>query len=882
MKNMKYFLTCATLALLALPEQTLMAQSELPDDAYPVIITPHKQTLSYRERTLCYDITANVDYTVTSDVDWATILKADDNTIYVHLESNAGGSTSRAATITFANEENGLSEALVITQGKDESFEELATDTQVMPSSATANTANSDAGIKYTYDEDESTMWHSAWSSSTFTVSATNPAIITYYFTDVELIDYAAYTTRQSGSNGNFGEVDIYAIYEGVDELTYVGSVDWGEESGTHKYTFEGGLVNPTAIQFQILSGYGDFASCAEMRFFVDNSSDEFSIFADDSYSSLAEGTTQEDIDNLENEFIQTLAQNLYDGTYEKDYRVANYTCLLSPDAQSDLLAAPGKYYDQIQGTTGITFTAGSYAIAVSGLAENESVPFSIIAWYTGTVGSNFDGGDPAEYEYSLQNGLNIIEYTGEYDGLGYICYYADANPELQPELTVHFINGVVNGYLSLDKTNEEMHELCYNAPNICIDVVGNNVHSIWTSKGLDGYSEGLYSHCLAVDGTSLGYRQFIHVLDSLVIWEHELLGLHKYDLVPDNRTTAYVNFTYYMFQGSRGVSFHVDQESRVLNCKTLIKNDNDAIWGLSHEWGHLHQMTPYFCWAGMTEITNNMNSYYNIMRMGYKTSDKINNWPQARTFFIDNDYSKADTYSSLRSAAYQNASNFSYSSDMKNLCLAMKDSLIYSYEESPTKALSANEVDGGYTLCAFIMLYNYFTTHGFPDFGPDWYEALRENDNENGSQIEKQGEVDKYELIASAQNNNANGKYSELKASYPTSCWIKNGYIQQSTSNEWQNSVPYILNYIRKTSRLTGYNLTPYFEQWGFLRQIAMYIYDYAYKWYVMTEDMYNEFIEDMDALVESGELQEMPEGMIEEISNSEDIFQSTPTFEN
>lgn len=139
----------------------------------------------------------------------------------------------------------------------------------------------------------------------------------------------------------------------------------------------------------------------------------------------------------------------------------------------------------------------------------------------------------------------------------------------------------------------------------------------------------GLYKNCKADDKKSLGYRQFMNVLDSLVVWEHEILGLHKYKHNVQNRTAAYVNFTYYMFQGGRGVSFHVDQEPRVMNCYNLIHSDNDAIWGLSHEWGHLHQMTPYFNWAGMGEVTNNMKSYYNIMRMGFRQSDKINAWPR-------------------------------------------------------------------------------------------------------------------------------------------------------------------------------------------------------------------------------------------------------------
>ena len=82
--------------------------------------------------------------------------------------------------------------------------------------------------------------------------------------------------------------------------------------------------------------------------------------------------------------------------------------------------------------------------------------------------------------------------------------------------------------------------------------------------------------------------------------------------------------------------------------------------------------------------------------------------------------------------------------------------------------------------------------------------------------------------------------------------------------------------------SRLSGYNLFPYFEQWGYLRTIAMKVGDYGNWYYLLTQDMYDEFKADMDALVASGELKTMPDGMIEAISNTPDMFQDKPTIAN
>ena len=444
---------------------------------------------------------------------------------------------------------------------------------------------------------------------------------------------------------------------------------------------------------------------------------------------------------------------------------------------------------------------------------------------------------------------------------------------------------------------NEEMYELTGKAVNVCMDVLGKKVHSVWTSKGLHDYCRATKKDPKdPKEERVLGYRQYMNVLDSLIQWEHDLLGFTKYNSLPDNRTMAYTNYTYYMFQGGFGVSFHHDQESRVLDCNTLVHNDDDAIWGLSHEWGHQHQMHPYFCWGGMGEVTNNMNSYYNIMKMGYHSSEKINNWVAARRHFVDADYTDIETatsgqrgsrYSGKRHLAYEKRSA-QPNEALRAFCETMKDSIVADYSKTPGKALHNVEVGVGEVLCPFVMLYNYFTTHGKPDFAPDWYEALRQNDNENGSVVEKQDGLDKYEALASAQNNNKNGKYAVFAAKYPNSCWITKGYITKS-SNPAGNTMPFVLNYIRKVSRISGYNLLPYFERWGFLRTIAIYIGDYGNYFSVFTPEMYEEFKNDMDALVADGTLKAMPEGMVEDISNSPDLYNSgyknfgtTPEFPN
>ncbi len=867
----------------------MSGQTSLPAGAAPMIVTSHLQDINYRERTLCPDIAANVAYETSCDQDWVTVINKGGR-IYLHVAANYNP-MSRTATVSFKNAEHGITQTMSIVQGADESVNEIPSDITVKPSSGTGSAAASGNPFSYSFDGKLSTFYHTAYSgSNAFKVSETNPAVLTYNFSNVERIDYVNYVPRQDGSsNGNFGKVEVYYRLQGEKSFTLYDTYDWGKSSSVSVVNFDklGGLKNPASVQFKVYSGEGDYASCAEMQFFEksdDASLSEFDIFGDDVYSTLREGVTETDIKKLTNPFVKSLAEAIYSGTYSTKYRVAEYPCLLSVETLASMWNTPGKYYDQFAGVTGISFAPGTYAVAVSGLPAGKSATLKIVAWYNGYEGSNFDGGNPQTTTFTLTNGINKIEYNpaanltfsgsykSDYDGLAYIDYHASENPESQPAIKVHFIKGVVNGYLSEDMTNDEMYTLLGEAKNKHMDVVSAKAHAVWTSKGLRNY-------CKAVDG-SLGYRQYMNVLDSLVQWEHDLLGFTKYNRLPNNRTFAYVNYTYYMFQGGYGVSFHVDQESRILNCNTLINKDDDAIWGLSHEWGHQHQMHPYFCWSGMTEVTNNMNSYYNIMKMGYRTSDKINNWASARKHMVEDNWSGTTMTSGQRTNAYDAASRYSWCDDYNKLCLEMKDNAMTTQADNVLRAPAVTEISGGETLCPFIMLYAYFTKNGFPDFAPDWYEALRQTDQEGGSTIEKKDGYDKYELVASAQNGNKNDAIAKLNEKYPNSVWCK--YITKEHCAQKDNAMPYVLNFIRKTSRLSGYNLFPYFERWGFLRNVALGIDDYGMGYSLFPKAAYDEFKADMDALVADGTLKAMPEDMVEAVSTTEDLFQSKPMFPN
>lgn len=550
---------------------------------------------------------------------------------------------------------------------------------------------------------------------------------------------YVKYVPRQdNNTNGSFRRVEVYVKHNGQTDYAFYTTCNWDGGDAPKTVEFGDGLINPTGVQFRILEASNNNASCAEMEFCVTNEDvkADLDVFADDILSALREGFTEADFEQIQTPFVRSLAYQMMHGTYSTDYRIASYPCHDSPQYYSDLWNAPGKFYDQIAGVTGINISKGKHGVLVRGIPDGVSVALKVVAWYIGKESTDLASGiDPKVSSFPLRNGFNTIDYTFDYPGLAYICYYSYGQAESMPPIRVHFINGEVNGYLSLDKTNADMHKLTAKAPNTCMDVVGEKVHSIWTSKGL-------YNYCKSTDG-KIGYRQYINVLDRLVYWEQDLLGFYKYNKIPNLRTMAYVNYRYYMFQGGFGVSFHRNQEERVLNCHTLVYDDYDAIWGLSHEWGHQHQMQPYFNWAGMTEVTNNMNSYYNVVHMGYTDyghggmpSDGEELFNESPSFITQNDQTTYTTVTNNRESAYEHARDYDWNTKLQSLCLEMKNDQFTGTSEDKLHAFSYNNY---YNLRPFVGLYQYAVSQlGLTDFGQDMYEALRQTDEENGSQIEK------------------------------------------------------------------------------------------------------------------------------------------------
>ena len=661
---------------------------------------------------------------------------------------------------------------------------------RIMPVRCMDNNHQEGEEVNATIDDNASTIYHSAYYPSKNEVNPDNPVELIYDFEDVERIDYLGYAPRQDGgSNGWVSEAEIYVKTDADTDYRLYQHCQWPLNSDVKRVFFTNGLLHPVSIKVRFLRGLGNFASCSEMLFMEDvNPEQGIDIFNDDLYTTLKPMVTNEAIESIENPVYRELARQLKAGTYSTDYRVASYECYDSPSWLSGQWKTPGKYYDHLQGVTGIVIEPGKHMIVVSDLLDTLVVRLNVVAWYTGLTGRNFDGGNPQMESFYLHNGVNIIDYDGPWAGLAYIAYFSEGGAEKNPPIRVHFVGGTVNGYLTPEMTNEQMHEMTATAPSRFIDVVGRKVHAVWTAAGM-------HEFCKAEDGKSPGYRQYMNILDTLMTWEQRVVGFEKYGRIPRNRTLLYVNFSFgSLFQWVLGISTHVDNERLYLNCRSLLYDESETMWGLGHEWGHQHQLSPNFCWAGVSEVTNNLNAYYNLMHMGYRYEqihpEKRQGLEDAIKHYIDNE----------------------------------TDDCIFEITSLYDRAFER--------LCPFLKLCNYFTNEGGkPDFLPDLYETLR---------------------------------HSEV-------------------TSDSTNIVPYVLNFIRTTSQLSGYNLTPYFERFGFLRIKSFDIEDnYRKGYYSLTQEQLDAFHRDMNAMVKKKKLKLMPKGMLERIVHTPDIEYEHPHFDN
>lgn len=471
--------------------------------------------------------------------------------------------------------------------------EEILDDIQIPVKSGTATSFHEGEGIENSFDGDPNTIYHSNWDNS---AEDYFPITLTYDFENVEKMDYLIYNPRTNGSNGHFKEFDLYIATEAEPTLKLYDSYDFQGRSTASRINFATPLEKPTQIQFVIKSGFGDdqgFASCSEMEFFQKNNENfnYLRIFTDETCTVLRDTVTEQTIAGINNKFFRQLANDIFKGTYDTEFRVQEYKSWQHPD----IMAAINKTstYGLRDNPTGIYANQDDEIMIFVGETNGQS-----IAALIQESGKKLDG-----TSYPLSKGMNKIKAKNP--GLLYIMYYTETGSE--SPVKIHIASGTVNGYFDKQKhTQADWQRLINAATYADFDVVGENAILTFRTEAFKEYTP---------DGLAL-----INKYDDLVYQQQDFMGLMKYNKRYKNKAHFLVVDEGYMYAGGYHTGYHADTQREILNPDIL---GTTAVWGPAHELGHTHQTRPGLRWAGMAEVTNNIHSLY-IQTLWGNTSRQI------------------------------------------------------------------------------------------------------------------------------------------------------------------------------------------------------------------------------------------------------------------
>ena len=355
----------------------------------------------------------------------------------------------------------------------------------------------------------------------------------------------------------------------------------------------------------------------------------DLSVFQDDLALKLKKGVTKTQLNKISDKSIREYALNTLAGNYDSAYKFATYKALLSPTILGQDLAI-GDGYSKYENITGVYLPLGKHIIIVDGIQSNKDVKLIVPNWLRKAPDPKEPTKDPKGWglekqEFQLKNGVNVIDLK-DFGSLAYINYFSD-QPDKESEIKVHFLTGISNGYFDIKKHKDaDWNKLIDNSSFPILDGLGKHIQIAYPKEALKkyAYNKGV---------------ELISNYDSLVYRQHRILGLIKYNKVPQNKILSRVNYNYYMFRDGDGVAYMGDSVGyamgMVVDPARVIKGDPS--WGFSHEVGHVHQTRPMFNWGGLGEVSNNLFSLYVTKSFGNKTRiSEQKNYQSAKSAIID------------------------------------------------------------------------------------------------------------------------------------------------------------------------------------------------------------------------------------------------------
>lgn len=477
---------------------------------------------------------------------------------------------------------------------------------------ATTEVDGEDRRIIYTFDGD-----YISYFNSKFGAFTDWPFIIDYTFATASKLDYIIYYPRtDSGTRyGAFNEFNVYiATAETPDTWVKIAEVARGDQNyNVTTIQLEESVENVLRVRFEINSAHNDRISCAEMEFYTTsvNKFDYTTIFTDETCSELKEGITDADIRKIPGETYKKLATALFNGTYDKTYRVAEYR----PYQQPSIMANVNKtsQYGLRDNPTGIYVEEGEQLMVLVGDTHGQSISMVV---------QDLTLGYSASTTYALKEGENNIQLSN--GGLLYIQNLTQDDIPLWPEtnaekaaiaaktVKIHFPFAMVNGYFDTqsDATQKEWEAMLRNAVCKDIDVAGKYVMVTWTVDAYKEYDTPIF--------------EVMELMDEVVRLECDFMGLFKYDKEYTNRMYLHIEYNSSNPYSATNHTAYLTSYNNVFCSVDGLKN---RVWVLGHEIGHTNQTRPGLKWTGTTEVTNNIYANYvrSSLGMGSRLMDEDN-----------------------------------------------------------------------------------------------------------------------------------------------------------------------------------------------------------------------------------------------------------------
>ncbi|SHG56302.1 F5/8 type C domain-containing protein [Salegentibacter echinorum] len=451
----------------------------------------------------------------------------------------------------------------------------IAKDEKISPENATASQHQPGTNIEKSIDGDKSTNYHSPWGNGT-----EYPVELEYFFTeDTEQIDYFILYPRSDGNNNGWIKKGVIYI-QNRDDQEYQEFLEFEfDKPGNPKIIrFPEGFKDPKSLKISVTKGINDFVSLAEIEFYKKSASVEesLSIFEDKAATKLKPGTSLEDIEAIENEFIRNMAMAIYEDVYD-EFRIGEFKSYPDPN----IIAAENKTvpYGIYDNATGMYVKWGTEMVVFMNDFEGEII-LRVVNHNQG-----FGGED-----HVLQPGLNRFKVTTE--GLAYLIY----QDEQDYTVKANFATGKINGYFDSSKhTNADWQELIGNAEYSHFDILGEFAHLTFTTDDLRQNTNDI--------------EELIGLYDELVDMEQEFMGLYKYDRA--NKTRMYFRTNTHQDMYMFATSYRTEYAKGTMGTLTNAQTFKSSPWGPAHEVGHVNQTRPGLKWLGMTEVTNNIHSLY-------------------------------------------------------------------------------------------------------------------------------------------------------------------------------------------------------------------------------------------------------------------------------